>query len=214
MGKDSEALNAYAVAIGLYNTASGEGSYLFGKYSDDGGLDGSYIFNTSLTKNSITPSKAYQMNFKADNGFRFMANSIAVEASVMVIENGGNVGIGTFTPNAKLHVVGDARVTGDIYYGAIGTDVYEKPDFVFHDNYESNLDIEEIELFINKNKHLPWLTSAKDEKKGVNLTRMQFETLEAVENMQLQLIDLNKENQQLKEKIENLEELVNQLIIK
>jgi len=53
--------------------------------------------------------------------------------------------------------------------------------------------------FINKNGHLPWLTAAKDERDGVNMTRMSFETLEAVENLQLQVINLRKENLKLKQ---------------
>jgi hypothetical protein len=113
------------------------------------------------------------------------------------------IGIGTVNPDKPLTVEGDARVTGDIYYGAIGeTTTYKKPDFVFNEQYDKQFDIQEIENFINKNKHLPWVTSSNDEKDGINMTRMQFETLESVENLQLQLIEMHKENKALKSKIE------------
>nr|HPQ36008.1 hypothetical protein [Tenuifilaceae bacterium] len=44
--------------------------------------------------------------------------------------------------------------------------------------------------------HLPWFTKATDEEEGVNLTRMQFETVETVENLQLQIINIKKEYQE------------------
>ncbi|HCT29465.1 MAG TPA: hypothetical protein DIW31_01745 [Bacteroidales bacterium] len=129
-----------------------------------------------------------------------------------------NVGIGTIQPDKKLHVVGDARITGDIYYGT-GTSVYQKPDFVFTSDYSKYKEPSEVEIFINKNGHLPWFTAANEEKGGINLTRMQFETVETVENLQLQIIELNTKyqeqikNQQseienLKVEIENLKLLV------
>jgi len=115
------------------------------------------------------------------------------------------VGIGTTNPVYDLDVIGDIRATGSVYYG--GTDgstdgtPYTKPDFVFEKHYKNDFNILEVETFVKKNNHLPWLTSAKEEKEVINMTRMSFETLEAVENMQLQIISLKKENSVLKEDI-------------
>jgi hypothetical protein len=61
-----------------------------------------------------------------------------------------------------------------------------------------------IEKYIKRYGHLPWVTAAKDEKDGVNMTRMSFETLEAVENQQLQIIELKKEIELLKKEIKQL----------
>ncbi len=302
IGKDSEALGDNSVVFGLYNEGSAEESYIFGKYSGDANKPGSFIFNTNGNKNGLYPSKPYQMNFKAENGFRFFADDDTLEnVSVNIQPLTGNLGIGIFEPNeiAKLHVVGndtlgqviiapntassgknsgiflaedddatfgmglkydgntnylliygkssstiygphlaisrgsstlvgigtdspdktltvqgDARVTGDIYYGAIGSGTtYTKPDFVFNEDYDQKFDINEIDQYIKENKHLPWLTPAKDEINGVNMTRMQFETLEAVENLQLQLIEVNKQNQSLKDQINIQQKQINQLIL-
>ncbi len=105
-----------------------------------------------------------------------------------------NVGIGTTQPDKKLHVAGDARIEGSLYYG-IGTDAYSKPDFVFQSNYRNYFDPLKVEEFIKTQGHLPWITKAIDEKAGINLTRMQFETVETVENLQLQIIQIKKDYQ-------------------
>jgi hypothetical protein len=117
----------------------------------------------------------------------------------------GKIGVNTYSPDKTLTVNGDMRVTGDIYYGTSGsTTTYNKPDFVFKPNYNKNFNVNYIEKFIKKHGHLPWVTAAKDEKDGINMTRLSFETLEAVENIQLQVIDLSKENQNLKRENEYL----------
>lgn len=61
---------------------------------------------------------------------RFDTKDIALNA---------RVGIGTTIPDKQLHVVGDARITGDLYSGT-GTDIYNKPDFVFKPDYSMRLD--------------------------------------------------------------------------
>ncbi len=134
--------------------------------------------------------------YDADNPLFIVGNGTgAVSSNAMTVLWNGNVGIGTHTPNTLLHVAGDARIEGDIYYGT-GTDVYTKPDFVFLPEYERYLDPMKVDEFIEKNGHLPWFTKATDEEEGVNLTRMQFETVETVENLQLQIINIKKEYQE------------------
>jgi hypothetical protein len=129
---------------------------------------------------------------------RFDSKEIALNA---------RVGIGTTIPDKQLHVVGDARITGDIYYGT-EAEKYIKPDFVFKPSYPMRLNPLEVEHFIARNGHLPWLTKASDEKDGVNLTRMQFETVETVENLQLQIIQQQKEIESLKAEVEALRKLI------
>ena len=83
---------------------------------------------------------------------------------VFIVKGNGYVGINTNTPDKLFTVNGDARITGDIYYGPIGDPLnatYSKPDLVFGKNYNKDLDILKVEKFIKKNNHLPWLTSAK-----------------------------------------------------
>jgi len=139
----------------------------------------------------------------------------------------GNTGIGTSAPVYKLDVIGSIRATGSVYYGGSegltnGT-LYNKPDFVFNESYRA-LRTEDVEEYLEKENHLPWITSAIKEKEengnAVDMTRMAFETVESVENLQLQIIDQQKmirdlkaENNVLKARLEKIEKSLN-LVIK
>jgi len=105
------------------------------------------------------------------------------------------VGIGTAVPEEALHVVGKIKVDGDILYG--GAIIDQIPDFVFLPGYTKYFKTSEVDQFIKDNGHLPWFTSAGDQKEEVSLTRLQLETVETVENLQLQLIELQKEHQEM-----------------
>ncbi|KKM87234.1 hypothetical protein LCGC14_1271010, partial [marine sediment metagenome] len=111
----------------------------------------------------------------------------------------GNIGIGTISPAYDLDVNGDIRAIGSVYYGGTignpdGTP-YTKPDFVFEEGYEV-MSVEQVEEYLRVENHLPWMTSVKQEKEEngdvIDMTRMAFETAETAENLQLQIIGLNK----------------------
>lgn len=111
----------------------------------------------------------------------------------------GNVGIGTTNPAYSLDVNGNIRAIGSVYYGgtvgiANGT-AYIQPDYVFENGYNV-MTIKEVEKYLKKENHLPWMTSVKEEQEEngdvINMTRMTFEAVETAENLQLQIIELNK----------------------
>jgi len=117
----------------------------------------------------------------------------------IALKPSGNVGIKTDEPAYDLDVIGDIRATGSVYYGgtegnANGT-AYNKPDYVFEDDYDV-MSVEQVEEYLKKENHLPWMTSAKQEKDEnsdvIDMTRMAFETVETAENLQIQIIELNK----------------------
>jgi hypothetical protein len=153
--------------------------------------------------------------------FSFSGQSLAIKgmnAGENVLLNPAStnkVGIRTWVPAYDLDVNGDIRAIGSIYYGgtagnADGT-AYTKPDFVFEDHYDA-LSTDEVHSFLQVKGHLPWITSAKDEKQEngdvIDITRMSFETVETVENLQLQIIQLNEKNKALEERIIALEKLI------
>jgi hypothetical protein len=57
----------------------------------------------------------------------------------------------------------------------------------------------------SNSRHLPWITSAAKEKEEngnvVDITRMAFETVETIENLQLQIIEMDKQIKTLNEMI-------------
>ncbi len=94
-------------------------------------------------------------------------------------------------------------------------------DYVFDKNYNLKT-LEEVETFINQNKHLPNMPSAKQVKEeGIELGEMIKMQQEKIEELTLYLLQLNKENQKEKEenkillkKLSDLEEKVNLLLKK
>ncbi|MFH1768343.1 MAG: hypothetical protein ABH858_04190 [Candidatus Omnitrophota bacterium] len=151
--------------------------------------------------------------------FNSYASPAADYSNVLVLDEDGDVGIGTANPVYTLDVIGDIRATGSVYYGGTAGNIngaaYPKPDYVFHENY-APMSIEEVEQYLKKQKHLPWLTSVKKETEEngniINMTRMSFETLEALENLQIQIIELNNIVKQQSTLIEKQQKIIASLI--
>ena len=82
-------------------------------------------------------------------------------------------------------------------------------DFVFKKDYKL-IPLSELEQKIKKEGKLPGIPSEIDvQKNGVNVTEVQAKLLQKVEELTLYMIDVNKENQVLKEKISTLEKNIN-----
>jgi len=73
------------------------------------------------------------------------------------------------------------------------------PDYVFQDNYNL-LQLDELEKSIQQNGHLPGIPSAKEveEKGGIEVGEMQRKLVEKVEELTLYVIQLKKENDELR----------------
>lgn len=104
----------------------------------------------------------------------------------------GYLGIGTTTPDSKL------TVAGKIHAQEVKVTVNAGADFVFEDDYKLP-NLEETEVFIKKNKHLPEIASEKDmQENGIHLADMNIKLLQKIEELTLYTIDQEK-------RIENLE---------
>jgi hypothetical protein len=126
----------------------------------------------------------------------------------LVIDGTGNIGIGSLNPDSKL------TVKGKIHTEEVVVDMLVPgPDYVFEKDYNL-LPLFEVETYINQNKHLPEVPSAKEmEANGLNLKEMNLILLKKVEELTLHLIEQEKqiklmasENKQLKERVINLEQ--------
>jgi hypothetical protein len=72
------------------------------------------------------------------------------------------------------------------------------PDYVFNSDYNL-LTLEEIQTYIDKNKHLPEVPSAKEmEANGVQLGEMNMLLLKKIEELTLYLLEQQKQISELK----------------
>ncbi|SDX69216.1 hypothetical protein SAMN05444410_1274 [Hydrobacter penzbergensis] len=145
---------------------------------------------------TITDASAYST---ADLVFATRATNTDVAPTERLrITCNGNIGIGTTTPGPyKLAVEGilGARTIKV-------TQVNPWADYVFNEGY-SLRPLSAVEQFIKANKHLPEVPSANEvAKDGIDLGDNQTLLLKKIEELTLYMIDLKKENQQLKKQVE------------
>ncbi|NER12981.1 hypothetical protein GWK08_05990 [Leptobacterium flavescens] len=157
-----------------------------------------------------------KLYFYTGSGNTVAGQIINPEARMFIKEN-GNIGIGTTSPDSKL------TVKGKIHAEEVKVDLsVPGPDYVFANDYNLRT-LEELQKYIQQNKHLPNIPSAKEmETSGVELGVMNMKLLEKIEELTLYTLEQEKtikkqaaELQLLKKqntKILQLEEKLNQLL--
>lgn len=121
---------------------------------------------------------------------------------------GGNVGIGTATPQAKL------AVNGDVFAKKVKVTQTGWPDYVFDSSYQLP-GLTEVASFIKKYKHLPGITSAAEvEREGLDLGNNQAGLLKKIEELTLYAIEQDKQLQQQQAEIRELRNMLETLLKK
>lgn len=162
-------------------------------------------------------------------GYEGLYNALNINnsqnSSIFEIKDNGDVtaqkvliGVGTSNPNYKLEVNGFTNISGSANISGTlkvnetiyTTEVIVKdpalwwPDYVFGKSYELT-SLADVSSFISKNGHLPEVPSKDDiQKDGVNIVEMQILLLKKVEELTLHLIEMKKDNEDLKKEIEKL----------
>ncbi len=131
--------------------------------------------------------EAPQFNFRNLSGTSFLK-----------INSTGNIGIGTEAPGSfKLAVEGKIGAR-EIQV----TNVNPWPDFVFNTTYKLPT-LYDVENHIKKHGHLSGVPSAEEAKNGIELGKMNAILLQKIEELTLYLIELKKECDLLKAKIQS-----------
>lgn len=164
-----------------------------------GSINGSILFGSNATNNS--PHGKWGIEYLSQDGIYGLnfwqpsTSSTNVKNFVLFLKDNGNVGIGTYNPQAKLAVNGDI-LAKSIRVSTVAT---YWPDYVFSSDYDL-MSLDELENYISDNKHLPGIISAKEvgEQGNVDLAEMNTKLLEKIEELTLYIIDLQKQIDELK----------------
>lgn len=160
-----------------------------------------------LLQSTITGGRAWNLASLTDGSTAGAVGSFVILDNTagttrMLIDNSGNVGIGTSTPQAKL------SVNGSIFSTKVKVTQDGWPDYVFHENY-SLTPLDQLQAFIRKNNRLPDMPSAEEVKKnGIDLGDNQAVLLKKIEELTLYILEQNKELKEQKERIAALEKKV------
>jgi hypothetical protein len=101
----------------------------------------------------------------------------------LIITTVGNVGIGTTSPQGRLHVNGDLHVTGGSIF--VNSTRMNVPDYVFAADYPL-LSLDELRAYLAAEKHLPNVPSAKTIQQGdLDMIEFQMKLLEKIEELTL-----------------------------
>jgi hypothetical protein len=119
---------------------------------------------------------------------------------VINIDQNGNVGVNTLnTAGYKFAVAGTA-----VFTEAVVKLQANWPDYVFHSNYHLP-SLSSVAAYIKANNHLPGLpSSAEVAEKGIDLGATQAKLLEKIEQLTLYVIDLKKENEEIRAQLKVL----------
>jgi hypothetical protein len=169
--------NSNSMALGSTSTGN------FALTSSDGGAYGLFA-GVSGTGKAWLQAGRYDSNVAYD---------------IILQSAGGNVGIGSFNPDARL------AVNGTIHSTEVKVDLnVPGPDYVFEPNYDLK-SLSEIETYIKENKHLPEVPSAKEmEKNGLLVGEMNMLLLKKVEELTLHLIEQQSKMKKMQEEIDSL----------
>jgi len=171
---------------------------------------GNVSFKNGISvKGSITADKLV-----GSDGSTFSLSSDAQwsKSSTGIQYSKGNVAIGdTISKQHALYVNGQVGVKGIVYCEELKVDPEVVPDYVFEDDYKLRKP-GEIKQFLDANKHLPGIPSAKEiTANGLSVGEMQMKLLEKVEELTLYMLQQQKDIDNLKQENEQLKHHVAEL---
>lgn len=194
------------VGIGTQTIASGVGLHVM---SQDIRMEGDNDFfnvvstgTTNLNGVRFYNETTFQGALFYDSGDDLLNITGSSLVPVLVTDFANNsVGIGTFNTAAGYKLSVDGKIISEELRIRNSTNW---PDYVFAENYDL-MPLDELEMSINLQKHLPNIPSAEEvESEGILVGDMQKRMMEKIEELTLYVIEINKQNQVLGTEIEIL----------
>ncbi|MFC4815736.1 MULTISPECIES: hypothetical protein [unclassified Flavobacterium] len=109
----------------------------------------------------------------------------------------------------RLDQAGTLRLDGEFRAKAIRVRTNVWADYVFNSEYKLPA-LSDVEQFIKENKHLPNIPSEKEVlENGIDVAQMQEKHMQKIEELTLYVIDLEKQNKLLQERLAKIEALLN-----
>ncbi|MGB4774139.1 MAG: hypothetical protein WBP45_03120 [Daejeonella sp.] len=180
----------------LYSNTTGSNNTALGYYADVSAVN---LTNATAIGNSakVTASNAIQLgNANVTKVFAGVGNAATLIA--------GSCVLGTVNTPAGYKLYVEQGILTEKVKVALKSSA-NWADYVFEKEYKLNK-LEDVEQFINKNKHLPNVPSAAEVlKDGIDLGKMDAKLLEKIEELTLYMIDLNKKSELQDKKIEMLQ---------
>ncbi len=196
------------------------GALKFRASSNSTSVNTGALINAFTTEDWGTSNNGTSLNF-------FTSTNGGVMHLSMCIGHNGNVGIGddfwdVNPPSERLTVDGNIKANNIFCEGNVGigtTDITEAltvkgkivaeevevkdvaADYVFDEDYDLR-SIEEVEQYILENKHLPDIPPSSETVNGIELGEFNQLLLQKIEELTLYVIELKKENEELKSKMD------------
>ncbi|MBL0743094.1 hypothetical protein [Chryseolinea lacunae] len=148
-----------------------------------------YVPSTSTPISGLSVDvQSFVNGTNANNSHFFRVRDVGGNTTAFIVKGTGYVGIATANPDAYL------TVNGDVHAKSVRVDLnVAGPDYVFESDYKLP-SLFELNAFIQQNKHLPEVPSAKEmEKNGLDLGDMNLILLKKVEELTLYTIQQQKD---------------------
>ena len=210
----NSSVSGSVILAGIYQNGNDYLNVIGGMYSSGGTLVGYAIkpstnyFPQFVSSTSIPISRAamtvdgYGIHFYTGPSQSIAPGNAVTVNEVFTINNNGTIMIGNVTTPAGYKLFVEQGILTEKVKVAVKTSG-DWADHVFNKNYPL-MPLNEVEAFIKKNGHLPGIPSAGQLKNdgGMDVGKMLALQMEKIEELTLHLIRLEKENRQLKERLD------------
>ncbi len=171
------------------------------------------VYNTTKGREVLNIASTGELSVITDNlaaSKPISVYNVSLAKNVFEVQNDGRTFIGSKRVATGTHNNAMLHVDGKVACKEIIVLITNWADFVFDKNYKL-MPLKEVEKYINENKHLPNVPSAKDVEtnNGFDIGKTQTTLLQKIEELTLYLIEQNKRLDLLEKENAEIKHLLN-----